>query len=128
MKGTSLSEYLTIELEVPHHLVDKVLKGCPQMLGVSLIEQVRPMVQNLATRGLAARQLGKAATVWHMVLAHKTLANAASVLDFLHDAGVPRDKIAKVVVASPQLLALSVEKNLRPKVKKSPKCVECCVD
>jgi len=116
MGDTSIIEYVISELEVPQQQLDKILRGCPQLLRQSVNAHVRPIVQDLAVRGLSPRQIGKAATIWPMVLSHNTLANAAAVVDLLHDAGVPKDKMAKVILARPQLLALNVVKNLRPKV------------
>ena len=95
-----------------------VMRRCPQLLQQSLDLEISPFVFYLCSSlRVEPSAIGKIVLAFPRVLSRSVRCNTPSVLEYLRiECGVPQEHLHKIIGGRPQLLALSVDHNLRLKV------------
>eukprot|EP00850_Spirogloea_muscicola_P001022 SM000004S14892 [mRNA] locus=s4:32935:43984:- [translate_table: standard] len=109
-----VGEYLEVAF-ASKDTVAKVVTQFPWIFNYDIEKDFRPTFKYLQSLGVPAERIG------YMFRRHPSLmrnrGNFEQKADFLMQLGLHGEGLAKVVSRAPQLLALSVEENLRPAVK-----------
>eukprot|EP00850_Spirogloea_muscicola_P002958 SM000011S19136 [mRNA] locus=s11:996366:1007475:- [translate_table: standard] len=109
-----VGEYLEVAF-ASKDTVAKVVTQFPWIFNYDVQKDFRPTFKYLQSLGVPAGRIG------YMFRRHPSLmrnrGNFEQKADFLMQLGLNGEGLAKVVSRAPQLLALSVEENLRPAVK-----------
>ncbi|CAK9210751.1 unnamed protein product [Sphagnum troendelagicum] len=94
----------------------KVIYNAPQLLGLSVEENMVPTVKFLRSLGVKGPALLKVLKTKPMILAYSVEGKLQPNVKFLESIQIQPEDIGKLVTRHPQLLTLSVEKNLKPTV------------
>ena len=120
-------EYLIGVLGIAPMSVDTILAACPQILRQSLSQDIYPFVDYLCETLQVERVfIGRMLTSYPLFFQRSVQANARSVIDFLTQVGLSTQQLKKVLRARPTLLALRVDRNLQPTVRRGrpPACCD----
>jgi len=110
--------YLLHEVGVPMDRLNKTIVTRPQILGCSVDKNLRPKLELLVEMaGIEREQLHQVITRAPHVLGYSSSNIAHFLIFLLHELGVEQSRVARLLTLSPQLLGLSVENNIRPKVR-----------
>jgi len=110
--------YLLDEVGVPMDRLNKTIVTRPQILGCSVDKNLRPKLELLVEMaGIEKEQLHQVITRAPHVLGYSPSNIARFLIFLLHEIGVEQSRVARLLTQSPQLLGLSVENNIRPKVR-----------
>ena len=108
---------LARELTMTSTDVAKTISLCPHLLRQSLEIEILPFIDYLCKElDLGKHLLGRMIISCPAVLSSSVQKNAASVIGFLRECKVGQEQIKRIISKRPQLLALRVERNLRPSV------------
>lgn len=94
----------------------KVIYNAPQLLGLSVEENMVPTVKFLSSLGIEGPALLRVLKTKPMILAYSVEAKLQPNVKFLESLQIQPEDIGKLVTRHPQLLTLSIEKNLEPTV------------
>ena len=110
--------YLMDEVGLPMDRLNKTIVTRPQILGCNVDKNLRPKLELLVEMaGIERQQLYLVISRAPHVLGYSP-SNIARFLIFLrHEIGIERERVAKLLTTSPQLLGLSMENNIRPKIR-----------
>ncbi|CAE7944130.1 MTERF6, partial [Symbiodinium sp. KB8] len=97
--------------------VAKAVSRFPQLLGLSIGENLQPTVDWLKGLGLSDKAVAKAASRSPGLLGLSIGENLQPTVDWLKGLGLSDNKVAKAVSKSPQLLGYSIGENLQPTVE-----------
>lgn len=112
----SPAEFFVHELMIPEDQIEGIFRRCPQLTSLSVNKNLRPAVLALTSRGLSKAHVARALLIGPSLLSRHVTLNSGRVLDLFLDLGVRSAKLGKVVAARPEVLSLSVSKNLCTKV------------
>jgi len=112
------AQYLLHDVGVPVDRLNKTIVTRPQILGCSVEKNLRPKLELLVEMaGIEREQLPLVISRAPHVLGYSPSNIAHFLIFLLHELKVEQKKVARLLTTSPQLLGLSVEKNIRPKIK-----------
>ena len=86
----------------------------PQILGLSIQQNLKPTVQWLLDLGLTKSQVAKAVAIHPQTLGLSIQQNLKPTVQWLLDLGLTKSQVAKAVATFPPTLRYSVERNLKP--------------
>ncbi|KAJ0973064.1 hypothetical protein J5N97_021023 [Dioscorea zingiberensis] len=105
-----------MDLGVPRSNIPTILNKRPQLCGISLPENLKPMMNYLEGLGLDKSRWAKVISRFPALLTYSRQKVKATV-DYLHELGVSEQNIGKILTRCPQIISYSVDDNLRPTAK-----------
>jgi mTERF domain-containing protein len=112
------ARYLLNDVGVPMDRLNKTIVTRPQILGCSVEKNLRPKLELLVEMaGIEREQLPVVVARAPHVLGYSPSNIAQFLIFLLHELRVDQKKVARLLATSPQLLGLSVENNIRPKIR-----------
>jgi mTERF domain-containing protein len=110
--------YLLDEVGMPMDRLNRTIVTRPQILGCSVDKNLRPKLELLVEMaGVQREQLPNMISRAPHILGYSPMNIARFLIFLLHEIGVEQDRVVRLLTLSPQLLGLSVENNLRPKIR-----------
>ena len=105
------------ELGLTRSQVAKAVAARPQILRLSIEQNLNPTVQWFLDLGLTKSQIAKAVAIHPQILGYSIKQNLQPTVQWFLDLGLRKSQVAKAVAAYPQMLGLSIERNLKPTVQ-----------
>merc|ERR1719329_225205 len=112
------SIFLLHELGVDQQRVARIVTSSPQLLGLSLENNLRPKIQFLVEEvGISEQSLGQVIGSFPNILGYSVEQNMRPKLQYLadHILKVPMAKLGRPLEKCPQLLGYSLEKRIKPR-------------
>ena len=110
-------EFLQNEMRLTTVQLAKVIATFPPVLGLSIVENLKPKVEWMKGLGLSQSQVAKVIATSPQVLGLSLEANLKPTVEWIKGLGLSQSQVAKLIATFPQALGLSIEANLQPTVE-----------
>ena len=110
-------EFLQNEMRLTTVQLAKVIATFPPVLGLSIVENLKPKVEWMKGLGLSQSQVAKVIATFPRVLGYSTEANMKPTVEWIKGLGLSQSQVAKVIATFPRVLGYSTEANLKPTVE-----------
>ena len=111
---SNLGETSGLDLGLTKSQVAKAVATHPQILGLSMEQNLKPTVQWFLDLGLTKSQVAKAVATHPQILGLSMEQNLKPTVQWFLDLGLTKSQVAKALATYPQMLGLSIEQNLKP--------------
>ena len=112
-----LEEFLCKEVGLNTWQVAKLITTSPQVLGLSIEENLKPTVEWIKGLGLNQSQVAKLIATCPSVLRYSIEANLKPTVEWIKGLGLSQSQVAKLIATFPPVLGLSIDANLKPTVE-----------
>ena len=110
-------EFLQNEMRLTTVQLAKVIATFPPVLGLSMVENLKPRVEWMKGLGLSQSQVAKVIATFPRVLGYSTEANMKPTVEWIKGLGLSQSQVAKVIATFPRVLGYSTEANMKPTVE-----------